>query len=142
MEKGVIVDLKSIKDWPIDGQGKSKRFLGHYCREQQVEELIAFFRDSWVVRMLNAIDSDIDGIGLLKKINIEKACAAEWKAYKRGNKENEMNGYNIAALVILVLELGIAMGKHGEDRPPINFLSTLFSTAIWIALLIKGGFFN
>ena len=74
-KKGLIVDLKSVKDWPIDGQGKSKRFLGHYCREQQVEELIAFFRDSWVVRMLNAIDSDIDGIGLLKKINIKKPCA-------------------------------------------------------------------
>jgi hypothetical protein len=76
MEKGVIVDLKSIQEWPKDGRGKAQRYLNHYSRVQQVEELIAFFRDKWVVRMLNAIDSDIDGIGLLKKINIEKACAA------------------------------------------------------------------
>jgi hypothetical protein len=69
IEKEVIIDLETVETWPRDGRGKAQRYLNYYCRKQQVDELIAFFREKWVVRMLKAVDSDI-GMSLLGKINV------------------------------------------------------------------------
>jgi hypothetical protein len=45
-------------------------------------------------------------------------------------------------LGLLVLGLGLALGKHGQSRKPFSFWETLINTAITFGLLYFGGFFK
>jgi hypothetical protein len=49
----------------------------------------------------------------------------------------------IVLLVLLVLDLGINLGKHGEPKSgEYNFWITLLSVAIMLYLYYKAGLFN
>lgn len=49
----------------------------------------------------------------------------------------------IVLLVLLVLDLGINLGKHGEPKGgEYNFWITLLSVAIMLYLYYKAGLFN
>lgn len=49
----------------------------------------------------------------------------------------------ICLLVLLVLDLGINLGKHGEPKDDeYNFWTTLLSVAIMLYLYYKAGLFN
>lgn len=45
-------------------------------------------------------------------------------------------------LALVTLGLGFAIAKHGQPRGPVNALDTLFGTAIALAILGWGGFFD
>ena len=48
----------------------------------------------------------------------------------------------IIVIVLYILSLGLALGKHGQPRnDKYNFGVTLIATSIMIALLYWGGFF-
>lgn len=48
----------------------------------------------------------------------------------------------ITLAVLMVLELGISMGKHGQPRDPYSFWTSLFGAAIVATLLYFGGFWG
>lgn len=53
-----------------------------------------------------------------------------------------MNGWNIGVIIILCLEVGINLAKHGEPKEHnYSFPLSLVNAGIWCLLLIKGGFF-
>ncbi len=45
-------------------------------------------------------------------------------------------------LALIVLGMGTAAVKHGEPQPNYNFVATLVSAVIQIAILAWGGFFG
>jgi hypothetical protein len=45
-------------------------------------------------------------------------------------------------LILLVLGLGISLGKDGQPRTNWSFWSTLFNSVITLLLLYYGGFFK
>lgn len=53
-----------------------------------------------------------------------------------------MNGYQIAIICLLSVNLAVSLIKHGEEKPDYNFWSSLVSTAISVWLYIKAGLFN
>lgn len=54
-----------------------------------------------------------------------------------------MNWQQITVLVIVGAELGLALGKHGKPRDGTHsFGIALVSYAIWMGILISGGFFK
>ena len=54
-----------------------------------------------------------------------------------------MHAPQIILIVILALDLGLIMAKHGEEKKgEHNFFVNLFSTAVMVGLLIWGGFFD
>ena len=58
---------------------------------------------------------------------------------KRGYK---MNIPQIIVIVIMGLSIGVNLGKHGEKQnDTYNVWHSLFRVAIWIGLLVWGGFF-
>lgn len=52
----------------------------------------------------------------------------------------------IIILVLMTLELGLALGKHGERKPDnlcvYNFWETLFVNIFWLVLLYNAGLFD
>jgi hypothetical protein len=50
--------------------------------------------------------------------------------------------WQIVILVLMVLTLGVALGKHGQEREPYNFWLSLIATGIEFLILSWGGFFK
>lgn len=50
----------------------------------------------------------------------------------------------ITVIVLMALNTGIALAKHGEQKliPNYNILESLFDSTIVLALLVFGGFFS
>ena len=53
-----------------------------------------------------------------------------------------MHWPQIVYLLLTILGLGIAIGKHGQPREPWSFPQTLVSTVVCLGLLYAGGFFG
>lgn len=47
-----------------------------------------------------------------------------------------------AVIVLMVLGCGIALGRHGQERDPVNFWSHAISVGITAWILWAGGFWN
>ncbi len=53
-----------------------------------------------------------------------------------------MNGWSIAVIVMISLDVGIALAKHGEPRTKYNFWASLISSLILTAILYKAGLWH
>ena len=73
-EKGIINDFKVCDDWPLTKSGRPRKFLHEYSKRYQVQELLNFFRENWVIRMLNALGGEVSGVAMMEKINTNKVC--------------------------------------------------------------------
>lgn len=53
-----------------------------------------------------------------------------------------MSAPQIVMICLLAVEIGVALGKHGQPREPYNFLFNLISVGILVGLLWWGGFWS
>ena len=74
-ENRIIEDFKVCDEWPLTKAGRPRKFLHEYSKRYQVQELMDFFKENWVIRMLNALGGDVSGVAMMEKINVKKSCA-------------------------------------------------------------------
>jgi hypothetical protein len=48
----------------------------------------------------------------------------------------------IIVIVLIMLNVGLALGKNGEPRSNYSFWSTVFDASLFFILLYWGGFFK
>ena len=53
-----------------------------------------------------------------------------------------MHAPQIILFVLMGLEIGVVMSKHGQPRPPFHLGYTLAGLVVVLALLAWGGFFG
>jgi len=68
---GVIKGWEVIKEWPM-WKGKPLKVAGFYKKTFQVQELVNFFKVGYCSRILNAIDSELDGDSVMMKLGEQK----------------------------------------------------------------------
>lgn len=53
-----------------------------------------------------------------------------------------MHWPQITMIVLITLGLGVNLAEHGKPRTPHNFIVSLISAGISVALMSAGGFFG
>jgi len=71
---GVIDNMTVIEKWPM-WSGKPAKVSINYKSKLDAQELVDFFKNGWCGRLLRALDADICGDSITRKLNEEKGCA-------------------------------------------------------------------